>query len=72
MDRWEAVMFNECSFSSTASTKDNYMYINHCNLQHQLWTELFSNSNHDTEAVTLLPYPGSCQSSGTLESPGSL
>ena len=72
MDRWEAVMFKECSFSSMASRKDNYMYINPCNLQHELWTELFSISNHATGAMTLLPYPGSFQSSGTLESPGSL
>ena len=39
------------------------MYMNLCKSEHKLWTELFSNYNHTTGAMTLPSYPGSHRAS---------
>lgn len=62
-NRCEAVMFNECSFNSKASKKDNYMYEKHSNLEHKLQnTKLFSDSSRTTGAKNSVTHPSSFQS----------
>lgn len=56
-------LFNECSFNSKASKKDNYMYEKHSNLEHKLQnTKLFSDSSRTTGAKNSVTHPSSFQS----------